>query len=424
MKNILYVVICIDTEGPLTESLKATFERINYKFNLSLKPSISTLRKLQSGKKTYKKFGDELRDFVNPKRLNYLNNWKEISKMVKKITSNKFRKRTQKFFRSSLKYSWFIIDNVGFKFNPRRKALGFNAVFHNYEKILNKYSKKNDCIGWHFHSIHPSGNPLIYNTSWTSNDLHEKSLCMRLIEKKNFPNLFRAGALIERNDLSQWLENFIPFDFSNRSRILKKKKIEYLNDWYGAPYDWSPYNPSFYDYKSKGSMNRTIFRTLDIDTNSNVINQKEIHSAFKRSKKNKTILSVSTHDRRDIEPELTFFLKKLEKVSKKYPKVKIEFTTAENAARKVLKINENKNRKKILYTKITDKKYLDIKTNFDLFGNIPFLAIKEKNNLIYRDNPIKIKKNYWRYLVSKNIKTLGIATVDKKGFVKTRVHEI
>ena len=49
---------------------------------------------------------------------------------------------------------------------------------------------------------------------------------MRLIEK-NFPILFRAGANIERNDLSQWLENFIPFDFSNRSRKLSKNKIEY-----------------------------------------------------------------------------------------------------------------------------------------------------------------------------------------------------
>ena len=38
------MLLCIDTEGPLTESLKATFERINNKFNLSLKPSISTLK--------------------------------------------------------------------------------------------------------------------------------------------------------------------------------------------------------------------------------------------------------------------------------------------------------------------------------------------------------------------------------------------
>ena len=72
MKNILYVVICIDTEGPLTESLKATFERINYRFNLSLKPSISTLRKFQKGEIAYKKFGDELKDFVNPKKVKLL----------------------------------------------------------------------------------------------------------------------------------------------------------------------------------------------------------------------------------------------------------------------------------------------------------------------------------------------------------------
>ena len=57
--------------------------------------------------------------------------------------------------------------------------------------------KKLDGIGWHFHSIHQSGNPLVYNTSWT-NDLHEKALCMRLIEKKTFSILFRAGANIEK----------------------------------------------------------------------------------------------------------------------------------------------------------------------------------------------------------------------------------
>ena len=55
MKNNLYVVICIDTEGPLTESLNATFKRINSKFNLSLKPSISTLKKLQKGLIKFKK---------------------------------------------------------------------------------------------------------------------------------------------------------------------------------------------------------------------------------------------------------------------------------------------------------------------------------------------------------------------------------
>ena len=246
---------------------------------------------------------------------------------------------------------------------------------------------------------------------------------MRLIEKKTFPILFRAGANIERNDLSQWLENFIPFDFSNRSRKLSKNKIEYQKDWSGAPFDWSPYNPSFYNYKSKGNMNRTIFRTLDIDTNSNVIKDKDIYSAFKRSKKTGTILSVCTHDRRDIEPEIDFFLNKLNKVSKKFPSVKVTFCNAEYAVRKSLRLQMNQPIKNKLKVKFKNKKILEIKTNYDLFGNIPFLAIREKNNLVYRDNPINVKKNYWKFLVNKNTKSIGIASVDKKGFVQTKVYD-
>ena len=46
-KKTLYLVHCIDTEGPLTESLDATFERIKNTFNIKLKPSKSNLKKIQ-----------------------------------------------------------------------------------------------------------------------------------------------------------------------------------------------------------------------------------------------------------------------------------------------------------------------------------------------------------------------------------------
>ena len=76
-----------------------------------------------------------------------------------------------------------------------------------------------------------------------------------------------------------------------------------------------------------------------------------------------------------------------------------------------------------LKVKFKNKKILEIKTNYELFGNIPFLAIREKNNLVYRDNPINVKKNYWKFLVNKNTKSIGIASVDKKGFVQTKVYD-
>ena len=45
----VYVVHCVDTEGPLHESLDATFQRLREIFKLDLEPSADTLRRLQSG---------------------------------------------------------------------------------------------------------------------------------------------------------------------------------------------------------------------------------------------------------------------------------------------------------------------------------------------------------------------------------------
>ena len=60
-----YIVHCIDAEGPLHETLEATFERINSIFQLQLKPSRELLIKLQKGqvdlgKITTKEVGEAL----------------------------------------------------------------------------------------------------------------------------------------------------------------------------------------------------------------------------------------------------------------------------------------------------------------------------------------------------------------------------
>ena len=49
MPSTVYVVHCIDTEGPLYESVEATFERLNEIFKLDLVPSAAMLRRLQEG---------------------------------------------------------------------------------------------------------------------------------------------------------------------------------------------------------------------------------------------------------------------------------------------------------------------------------------------------------------------------------------
>jgi len=47
-EKILYIVHCIDTEGPLTETLEATFERLYSIFNIKMDPTKENLELLQN----------------------------------------------------------------------------------------------------------------------------------------------------------------------------------------------------------------------------------------------------------------------------------------------------------------------------------------------------------------------------------------
>ena len=43
----VYIVHCIDTEGPLYETLDATFHRVKDIFGIDMEPSLENLEKLQ-----------------------------------------------------------------------------------------------------------------------------------------------------------------------------------------------------------------------------------------------------------------------------------------------------------------------------------------------------------------------------------------
>ena len=47
MDKILYVVHCVDTEGPLNEKIDATFERLKSLFGIELEPTLKNLDAIQ-----------------------------------------------------------------------------------------------------------------------------------------------------------------------------------------------------------------------------------------------------------------------------------------------------------------------------------------------------------------------------------------
>ena len=92
-KKIVYVVHCVDAEGPLYESLQAKFGRIKDIFNLNIKPSVKNLKKLRE-KKIYLNGQEEnVATLLSSHLTNYNDTWDKIEKMNKKIFSSNFRKK-------------------------------------------------------------------------------------------------------------------------------------------------------------------------------------------------------------------------------------------------------------------------------------------------------------------------------------------
>ena len=103
VSKTLYIVHCVDTEGPLNETLDATFERLNKAFGLKIKPSQKKLIELQNKKVNLNGLENSVADFLSPKLLRYNKNLKELEEMLAMALS-----------KSLEQLYWMIMVKVGF----------------------------------------------------------------------------------------------------------------------------------------------------------------------------------------------------------------------------------------------------------------------------------------------------------------------
>jgi len=416
----LYVVHCVDTEGPLLETAEATFERLHNVKGIDLPASADTLRLLQAGEIDLNGREAEIADFLSPRRLGYRESWPEIEEMVSEITSEAYRMDRCDSLGRPYAFTWMIIDVVGYRDNPRQKSTGFHAIWDRYLEILSGRAF-NDGFGWHFHTVAPGGHALDYNTSWTNNDWHEQSLARRIIERGWFPSVFRAGCLIERNDLSYWLEQFVPFDYSCRSLADAGGAPGSLRDWRGAPAEWGYYHPDFYDYRRKGDMRRRIFRCLDVDSFDTQLTEPEVEAAFQKVERGETtVLAYSNHDRRDMRPDIDNAMQMIREAATRHPDVVWEFADAARAARLCAGLKETTAPRFEIDVQGRD---VSIRSSQPLFGPAPFLAVEESGEVFFRDNPTRESDTEWAYRIPRpdNTLAIGVGGSDASGATGTQV---
>lgn len=397
--KILPIIHCIDTEGPLSESISVTMDRVYGLHKIKLPVNKETFLQLRDGALD-DVYGVPLSKSFNPQTLNYNRSISDLEEMIAEICSEGFRKRHQDDFGQGWIYSWFCVAHEGFLENPRKRIAGFHAIFDLYMN----WKGPEDDIQFHYHPLAPSKNASHCASGWIigRSNLFE-IMTRRLIDRNWFPSVNRPGFHVTRPDSHWFLEQFLPFDFANQSSLGESDLSEIdrrWGDWSRAPKDWVPYHPAHDDWQTKGSCSRLIGRCLNIGTRHSLLTNDDIHLAFRQIQEgDSAILSFTNHDFRKMGNDITDVYERIRSIQSEYfPKIKIKYFPSRAAIRHV---NGSKSRTVGLRAEL-DGSDLIVHADGSVFGTQPYLSIKTVNQNYYHDNfQYVVPKTKWKYRFDK-----------------------
>ena len=265
----------------------------------------------------------------------FYDNWDDIKASLGKITTNKYRDENCDSYGNPFMLNWFIMDFMGFETNPKNRIQEYNDTYDNIKSINTSL----DSFHWHYHQPPKLGVGDQWSDDWENSNEHYNILGHRLLDREDFPEVFRAGGTIEDNKCSHWLENNLMIDYSNRSSSRSYETDNIFNfNWFGAPRTWGYYHPDREDFTRQGNMRRFIIRCVDAKSRLYELSDNDIAEAFQAAidKNSPVILSYFSHDHRDMVDETQHVIKLIRENSKKFD---VPFVWCD--AKDALKISHN-----------------------------------------------------------------------------------
>jgi hypothetical protein len=427
-KKVVYVVHNIDTEGPLYESLEATFERIENIVELEFEPSFELLEKLQKGEVDLGGKEDIVKNLVAPNRIGFLPSWDQIDTVLDEITSLEYRKKYGDSEGNPWIFNWLCLDHAGITgINPRRRDMGYHSIFDHYYYYGKRKKDTLDLIQWHYHALALTNDAHKAGTTYLDSNHIYEILSRKVIERSWFPTVFRPGINTERPDSHWFLEQWIPFDYGSHRLDRETNQIDLaaarFGDWRRAPKSWLPYHPSHDDYQTAGHCRRWISRCLAMESRVGDINQEDVDLAFEEAiEHGASILSFANHDYRDMRPEIHKVWTLIKNSSEKYPDVVFKHVNAIEAMRAVaglgsleapefdVRIERHKS-----YVK------LHVKAKNPIFGPQPYLALKSRGNTYHWQNFDFEGPQYWSFTFDfytfqwEQVEAIGVASNTASG---------
>ena len=419
-KSLLHIVHCVDTEGPLHETLEATFKRLKALFDIDLKATKENLIKIQRQELDFGTKTKAVYNTFSTHLLRYNNTWDKIDLMLDKIMRKEYRNQFQDSYGNGIIYNWHCLDSVGFQTNIRRRDMGFGNVFIHYKNKIEEH-KSLDPIHWHFHPLSYNKEAHICNTSYdNSYPLLHQIICRRLVDHNYFPTVNRAGFHAIRQDSNLFLEQWIPFDYSNQSTYDNKSNqldSDRFGDWRRASKKWIPYHPSHDDYQISGNMNRLTTKCLNIGTRFKLLTDEEIEFAFQDALENgSAILAFTNHDIRDMSVDIEDIYKRINKIHKKYRDVSTVNADAITAMQNTFYSPENLKSSTIemdlkIVNENSEHKIIASLKKGKVFGSQPYLAIKTNEGRYYHDNfNERDHLKSWEYILDSS--TVKLPTIE------------
>ena len=412
--KILPIVYCIDTEGPLHETVEATFERVESIFGVQIEPTIGNYRELREGT-LGDKFGLDFSQIFNETTLNYNKTMADVDKMLLEILPNSFRRKFLDSFNEEWIYNWFCVAHTGIKDNPRQKTLGTHAIFDKYQKLLGQ----NDSVHFHYHPLTASRNASHNGTTWILGESNLiEILCKRVIEREWFPAFNRPGFHLTRPDSHWFLEQYIPFDFANQSLLPTNGShpLDYrLGDWRRAPVSWVPFHPAQDDWQIPGHCKRTVARCLNVGTRHSLLTLDEVKLAFKEVSQGDRAILAFTNQK--TENRLLTRMNPTNKVAKEFPNVKFKYMKPQNAFFPGLA------KLKLKFDIRLSGTELYISADNPSFGIQPFFCYQTIDGIFRYDNLQINNPNFdWQYTFSDH--TINLAKVKKIGIAANTNHGV
>jgi len=348
---------------------------------------------------------------------------------IHQVMNSDFRSQYLDSYDRSIKFTFFIETSEAICNSTLSDCAIILAAMEKFREPMLAFG---DELAWHYHHVEwrqADWDTSLYfwsqDTTFDSSDVvvAEKTLNHLLIDYDFFPTLFRSGWTWENTDISNWLDEIVPFDFSNLSPLGGNEPpcstvFWDCFDWSRAPTGWTNYHPSRHDYQVPGDCKRAIFRC-----NCSGMFSSHLAEAFEQAATGSNIyVCAYSHS----SGSLNDFLKRqciglLQIYSEKY-NVPYVYATANEAARAVLGFH-NDTIPPVLSIKRSEDKLL-INSEEDIFQSNPYCALRVSNRL-KRIIPIRIGDKAWVIDIPADSEfTIAIGVCDLAGNASTAKYEI